>query len=280
MTDRSGLGFGQGELDTAEGVPHTVAFDRAPDTAELMATRGAERLHRIDTCISQAAAHALPDAGDVVEVKDVERFGQFIEVDRNQSVRLVTFARKLGDKAVGSEANGSLHRGADPGGQGFFNFQGFCFGYFRILPVGGHLAVHFIDRKHGLDVNMLVNERFDPLVEADVFSMIGLNKLDAGAEVAGLANEGAGLDAKGFRLVTGGDTGGRVDAGHGDHADGTAPEARLELLLDGSKETVEIDKKVAQGHLQKCAEVQKEGAKGKQKGIIMFTISSIKIRFF
>ena len=69
---------------------------------------------------------------------------------------------RFGDKPVGGEADGGAHIGADMGGEGFLNGEGFGFGNFRGLLWGVFRT--FVDRENRFDVDV-VNEGFDPFVE-------------------------------------------------------------------------------------------------------------------
>ena len=111
---------------------------------------------------------------------------------------------------------------------------------------------------------MPVDEVFDPFVELNIAGVIRLDEADAGAEVAGFANEGAGFDSEGLGFVARSNAGSRLDSSHWDNADRTAAKAGLDLLFNGGKEAVKIDKKVAQGHGQRRGGRLVEGAKGIQ----------------
>ena len=242
MTHCVGSGFGQGEVDATESMPHSIAFNRAPDAVKLTSAGSTQGFNGVDSGVSQASAHTLSDAGNIVEIEDVETFRQCIVVDCDKAVGLIAFACEFGDKPVGGEADGGAHIGADMGGEGFLNGEGFGFGNFRGLPLWGKFSVHFVDRENRFDVDVLVNEGFDPFVEVNVASVIRLNEADVRAEVARFTDEGTRLDAEGFGLVAGSNAGSRLDSGHGDNANRTAAEAGMELLFNGGKEAVKIDK--------------------------------------
>ena len=145
MADRLSPGFGQGQVDTAQCVPHPIAFDGAPDPVELSLAGSAEGLNGVDAGVSQASSHARTDSGYIVEVKEVEPFGEFTVIDGDKAVGLIALARELGDKAIWSQTN----RGPDIGpqffGQSFLDRQSFRSGGFRSLPVRWQFSVHFID---------------------------------------------------------------------------------------------------------------------------------------
>lgn len=116
---------------------------------------------------------------------------------------------------------------------------GACGGW--VLPVGGEVAVHFVDGEDFFDVDDLVDDLVDFVVGLYVAWVVVLDELDIGAEVAGFAYAGACFDAVGFGLVAGCDAAGGVDSEGGDDADGAASEGGLVLLFDGGEEAVEID---------------------------------------
>ena len=73
-----------------------------------------------------------------------------------------------------------------------------------------------------------------------VFGVAALDEDDAGTELFGLADLGAGLDFEGLGLVAGGDAAGGV--GHsGNNGEGFSAVLRVELLFDGREEAVQVD---------------------------------------
>ena len=131
-----GFGFRAGEVDATESTPHSIAFNRAPDAVKLTSAGSTQGFNGVDSGVSQASAHTLSDAGNIVEIEDVETFRQCIVVDCDKAVGLIAFACEFGDKPVGGEADGGAHIGADMGGEGFLNGEGFGFGNFRPAIVG------------------------------------------------------------------------------------------------------------------------------------------------
>lgn len=251
MTHRTGSGFGQGQVDATECVPHPVALNRAPDTMKFSSAGGTKRFDSIDAGVSQAAAHARANPRNIIEVKDMELIGKLIVIHSDEAVGLVPFARELSDKAVGSESDRSTDIRANFLGQSFLDGERFGFGDFRGLPMRGEFPVHFVNGEDCFDINMLMDEVFDSFVKADIAGVIGLHEADTGAEVAGFAHEGTGFNPVGFRFVARRNAGSRLHASHRNNADRAVAEAGLELLFNGGKEAVKIDKKVAQGHVQR-----------------------------
>ena len=76
-----------------------------------------------------------------------------------------------------------------------------------------------------------------------VFGVVGVAALDeddAGTELFGFADLGAGLDAEGLGFVAGGDADGGVGHG-GDDGEGLSAVLGVKLLLDRREEGVEVD---------------------------------------
>lgn len=90
------------------------------------------------------------------------------------------------------------------------------------------------------------------VVGLNVASVVGLYKSNAGAEITGFAYRRPCFDAACFGFVTGGDAASGFDAQRGYDPDGFAAQMRLELLFDGGKKAVEVDKEVAQAHYFMC----------------------------
>ena len=100
---------------------------------------------------------------------------------------------------------------------------------------------HFINRKHGLDMDAVLHRRDDLVVVFDVFRRLGFHNGNAGAEHAGLADAGAGLHPERLGLVGSGDAAGGFRQYRGD-ADRTAPEPGVKVLLDAREIRIAIYK--------------------------------------
>ncbi len=212
VADSLGVRFDIGQVDATEEVPHTVALNGAPDFVEFPLAGAAEGLHVEDAGGAEAALHAAADAGDVVELEAVEFVGEFVEIESGQAVGLFQLTGELGEELVGCEADGDRDVWADRLGQCGFDLAGFALGHLRWLPVWWQAAIHFVDTGDLIDVDDLVDDIVDGLGGFDVVAVIAFDKLDAGAEIAGLAHPRAGLNTVGFGLVAGGDAASSVNA--------------------------------------------------------------------
>ena len=73
-----------------------------------------------------------------------------------------------------------------------------------------------------------------------ILCVVAFDEDDAGAELFGFADLGAGFDAEGFGFVAGGDADGGVGHG-GDDSERFSPIFLVKLLLDRRKEAVQVD---------------------------------------
>ena len=99
--------------------------------------------------------------------------------------------------------------------------------------------------QHGGDGQAALDRLDNAMVVLDIELMTGFDEDDVGAQLFGVGDDGAGFDAVGLGLVTGGDAAGCVGH-HGDDADRAAAQVGPVLLLDGGKVGVEIDEEPVQ----------------------------------
>ena len=128
MADCAAMGLNGREFDALEGIPHTVAVDRAPNPVEFALTGMAEGFHVCNPGSVQSLEHAAADSSDVIQVEPVEDLGEIFEVYGNEAIGLIELARELGDEAVGREADRGGNIGADLFGEGGFDFESFAAG--------------------------------------------------------------------------------------------------------------------------------------------------------
>ncbi len=111
-------------FDAAQGIPHAVALDRFPDAVQSVPRGIAQLFHRSDPRDAQALLHTAADTSDVFELEAVQDFRQIVEVERHQAVGLFELAGKLGEEAIGSEADRGADMGPDVGFERGFDLEG------------------------------------------------------------------------------------------------------------------------------------------------------------
>ena len=119
-----------------------------------------------------------------------------------------------------------------------------CFSarHLQRLPVLRQATIHFIDRKHCIHIDDLVDQLLYPLMYADIVRVPRLHEDDPGAEVARFTDPSPGFNAVGLSLIARRNTAGGFHSKRGHDAHRPAPQLRTELLLDRGVEAIEIYK--------------------------------------
>ena len=128
----------------------------------------------------------------------------------------------------------------DSSGQSRLDLHRLSARYFQRLPVPRQTTIHFVDRKHRIHVDDLVDQLLYPLMHAHIVRVPRLHEDDPGAEVARLANPSPGFNAVGLRLITRRNTAGGFYSKRGHDAHRSASQLRTHLLLDRGVKAVKI----------------------------------------
>ncbi len=206
----------------------------------LAAVEGEELLHGGDALGVEADLGAGADAGEVAEFEMRDCSWQLRWQEADQPVGFLHVAGDLGEVAVGRHADGAAQGFADVFVDGLLDGEGDLAGAGRFLLAADELADHLVDGGVVGDGADELDGFGDVVGVLGVVGVVACDEDDAGAELLGFADLGAGLDAEGLGLVAGGDAAGGVGHG-GDYGEGLAAVLGVELLLDGREEAVEVD---------------------------------------
>ena len=224
---------------------HLGARNAAPHAVQHITRRGAQLSHAEDTGRLQPLQHAFANALHVLQLQGVQPLGQLGLFNHHQPIGLLHVRRQLGQQRVGRNADRAAKANPHAAQHLFFDAFGNRHGFAALAPATRQLAFHLVNRQHLPHGRHALYGSNRAVVKLHIHRMVRFNKHNLGAQAFGIHHGGAGFDAKGFGLVAGSNTagGGRHD---GQHAHRLAAQVRFDLLFDGRKVRVEIDKKTAE----------------------------------
>jgi hypothetical protein len=231
------------DLGSAQSAPRS----RAPCRAQLAAVGGGQFRDGGNTELPQARFQARADAAQVAQFQPVQGLGQIGRVEDDEAVGLLHVGRGLGQKYIRADADGTAQKRPDLAADGRLDVEGQRPRGGGFAPMPREAAGHFINRMHGLDVHLALDDFHQFFVQDHVFPRARLDEQNIRAQLARVAHNGAGFDAMFFGLVRHRDA--AAGLGHGRHnAQRTPAQVGPQVLLARRKKCVEVQKEPIQRH--------------------------------